>query len=108
MGGARGGQWHSVSLLEVFLFCDAPPIPIATGNSAEGIVYEDDMGPSSSPKSKTLVTRIEACFERLWIPRFRSLKLTGLLNDRTHRLALRLAATSRRVSFLPPDGNQEP
>lgn len=28
---ARGGQWHSVSPLEVFLFCDAPPIPIATG-----------------------------------------------------------------------------
>lgn len=67
------------------------------------------MGPSSSPKSKLWVTRIEACFERLWIPRFRSLKLYGTAgNDRTHRLAaLRLAATSRRVSSYP-DGNQEP
>jgi len=28
---ARGGRWHPVSPLEVFLFCDAPPIPVATG-----------------------------------------------------------------------------
>lgn len=36
------------------MFCDASHLPMATGDSGKRILYMDDIGSSSSPKSETL------------------------------------------------------
>lgn len=57
-----GSQWRQVSPLEVSVFCDAAPIPIATGNSGEGILCVDDIGSSLSAKSEILDNKAGGLF----------------------------------------------